>query len=293
MLRTLPEKRIIANLDITDPQPVVRSKSRSWMLSPIGRRLLRDERQALEDLVRRLHGDTLLWCGEHMASLSCLQRSIVRHRFLLGDQTQSPPEGVIPLVARPDRLPFANNSMDGVVLHHALEPLADPRDALREITRVLHPGGRLVIAAFNPWSLLGMRRLYARFGRDAFSGVRFVNPVRLLDWLRLLGLELEEPVRFRSSGLPFEVRWPRRTVSSGRTDDDPDPEQDFFFRAARRRHGIEIPLGDVFLITAVKQAYYLRPRTAGVRTAQVKLAGVAYPKTSARVLPVDFRGERR
>ncbi len=154
-----------------------------WTQTPVGQRLLRDVRPTFDALVRRMHGDTLLWCGEHAESLSSLQRSMVRHRFVLTGSPQALPEETIPLVARTDRLPFTNSSMDGIVLHHALEPLADPRDALREIARVLHPGGRLVIVAFNPWSLLGTRRLYARVGRDAFTPHHFVNPVRLLEWL--------------------------------------------------------------------------------------------------------------
>lgn len=254
-----------------------------------------DVRPAFDELVRRMHGDTLLWCGDHPESLDSLQRSIVRHRFFLSDTAHTVPGDVIPLVARTDRLPFGNNSMDGIVLHHALEPLADPRDALREIARVLHPGGRLVIVAFNPWSLLGTRRLYARFCRDAFSRHRFVNPVRLLDWLGLLGLELEEPVRFRSTGLPFHVRWRRRSPAVGDDAAGADPRKALDRSAIRnrRRHGIEIPMGDVFLMSAVKQAIFLRRRTAAARVADVKLAGAAYSRTTARLIPVDFRGERR
>jgi len=264
-----------------------------WMSTAVGKRLLRDSRPMLDELVRRLHGDTLLWCGAHADSVRSLQRSIVRHRFFVGEEARVLPEGVVQLVAEPGRLPFANNSMDGIVLHHALEPLLDPRDALREMARVLHPGGRLVIVAFNPWSLLGARRAHARFFRDPFSGLRFVNPVRLLDWLRLLGMELEEPVRFRSTGLPFQIRW-RRGRAAGAEADIAVPNP----RRRRRRdlagqRGIEIPLGDVFLVSAVKQAYYVRTRRATVPLPVGRLAGAAFPRTSARLIPVDFRGERR
>lgn len=274
---------------MTDRQTVLRL----WMQTAAGKRLLRDVRPTLDELVRRLHGDTLLWCGDHVPSLRALQRSIVRHRFVMAEAPQPLSDGLIPLVARPDRLPFGNNSMGCVVLHHALEPLSDPRDALREIARVLHPGGRLVIVAFNPWSALGLRRLWAKAGRDAFSPHRFVNPVRLLDWLGLLGLELEEPVRFRSTGLPFRIR---RKPSAVAVEEDDDGC--VLSEPVRRRHGIEIPLGDVFLVSAVKQAYYVRPKASTVRIADVKLAGVAYPKAgfsrqTARVIPVDFEGERR
>ncbi len=267
-----------------------------WMQTYTGQRLLRDSRPSLEELVRRCHGDTLLWCGGDVASLQALQRSIVRHRFFLSDeplpeQPSVVPEGVVRLVAEAGKLPFANNSMDSIILHHALEPLIDPRDALREMARVLHPGGRLVIVAFNPWSVLGARRVYARLRADAFSGQRFVNPVRLLDWLRLLGLELEEPVRFRSTGLPFRIR----KADPGARMEATQPAQNaprFRRRDIARRHGIEIPLGDVFMVSAVKQAYYVRPRRILAEIPVTRLAGAAYPRTSVQQVPVDCRGER-
>lgn len=279
-----------------------------WTASRLGQRLLRESRPVLDALVRRMHGDTLLWCGQHGESLGALQRSIVRNRFFLGDKILDVPEGIVRLVAEPSRLPFANNSMDGVVLHHSLEPLSDPRDALREMVRVLHPGGRLVIAAFNPWSLLGLRRLYARVRADRFSDLRFVNPVRLLDWLRLLGLELEEPVRFRSTGLPFDWRRGQPGTSQAANREGLEPDGNIEGSAPvqltggarrnalpgpRRERGIEIPLGDVFLLSAVKQAFYVRGRRLPSVAPRARLAGVAFPKASARLIPVDFRGDRR
>ena len=263
-----------------------------WKHTSTGQRLLRDEQSSLEELVRRCHGDTLLWCGGDVTSLQTLQRSIVRHRFYLSDEPTKVPDCVIRLVADAGKLPFANNSMDTIVLHHALEPLSDPRDALREMARVLHPGGRLVIVAFNPWSLLGARRVYARLRPDAFSSQRFVNPVRLLDWLRVLGLELEEPVRFRSSGVPFRIRRSRTNPPEAAP-----PAGRMTARRRRRdlasRHGIEIPLGDVFMVSAVKQAYYVRPRPLMVPVPAARMVGAAYPRSAARLIPVDFRGERR
>ncbi len=277
-----------ANLDL----PKHEELAIDWMQTHTGQRLLRDSKPSLEELVRRCHGDTLLWCGGDLASLQALQRSIVRHRFLVSDELQAVPEGVIRLVAETGKLPFANNSMDAIILHHALEPLTDPRDALREMARVLHPGGRLVIVAFNPWSILGGRRLYARLRTDAFSSQRFVNPVRLLDWLRLLGLELEEPVRFRSTGLPFRMRKVAPEAKSLSKIEAQKPSR-IRRRDIARRHGIEIPFGDVFMVSAVKQAYYVRPRRVLAGVPNTRLAGVGYPRTSARLIPVNFRKERQ
>jgi len=272
--------------------PVHEELAIDWMQTHTGQRLLRDSRPSLEELVRRCHGDTLLWCGGDVSSLQALQRSIVRHRFYVSDEPQAVPEGVIRLVAEAGKLPFANNSMDSIILHHALEPLSDPRDALREMARVLHPGGRLVIVAFNPWSVLGTRRVYARLRKDAFSGQRFVNPVRLLDWLRLLGLELEEPVRFRSTGLPFRIRKAALDTMTPTLPPAQNPSR-VRRRDIARRHGIEIPLGDVFMVSAVKQAYYVRPRRIVAGLPATRLAGAGYSRTSVHLISVGCRGERR
>lgn len=47
-------------------------------------------------------------------------------------------------------LPFATASFDRIVTADALEHLHDPRAALRELRRCVHPRGR-VILLFNPW----------------------------------------------------------------------------------------------------------------------------------------------
>lgn len=52
-------------------------------------------------------------------------------------------------------LPFADNSFDLVMTAHMLEHLADPTVALREMVRVLKPGGRL-IACLTRRTWLGM-----------------------------------------------------------------------------------------------------------------------------------------
>ncbi len=53
---------------------------------------------------------------------------------------------VIPLAGDADRLPFAAASVDLVISHKALHHFAAPGPVLREVHRILRPGGRVAIA---------------------------------------------------------------------------------------------------------------------------------------------------
>jgi len=100
------------------------------------------------------------------------------------------PAGAVELRAEFRDLPIASNSIDLLLLPHALEFSAHPHQILREVDRVLMPEGHAVIACFNPWSLWGLRRAFAR-ARDTYPwNGRFINLPRLKDWLALLELEI-------------------------------------------------------------------------------------------------------
>jgi 2-polyprenyl-3-methyl-5-hydroxy-6-metoxy-1,4-benzoquinol methylase len=53
-------------------------------------------------------------------------------------------------VASADSLPFADASFDLVLCNHLLNDLPDPSDTIRELARVLRPGGRTVILMLHP-----------------------------------------------------------------------------------------------------------------------------------------------
>ena len=64
--------------------------------------------------------------------------------------------GVSTCLAEEDRLPFADNTFDRVILLHAVEEADSPRQVLREAWRVLAPEGRALIMVANRkglWSL--------------------------------------------------------------------------------------------------------------------------------------------
>ena len=215
-----------------------------------------------------------------------MQRCIVRHQFVLaGQDTQfdADDDAAHFSVLQGDlsALPLPSNALDGVVVQHALEAQEDPRTALREVTRALRPGGRLVLCAFNPWSVLGLRRAYARVLPDLFSGLRFPNPIRVLDWLAVLGYELEGPVRYVSYGLPFRrgARQPQADL--------PEPQQVTLAHAAG---GIEIPFADVYMLSAIKLAHCVRPlRLQETKSARPFIGEVAYPRLKPALTLVKSR----
>lgn len=93
-----------------------------------------------------------------------------------------------------ESLPFPNNSLDLVVLPHALELARDPHETLREVERVLVPEGKVIIVGFNPASLWGLSHKLGRLGVKSATVLpqgEFIAYWRLRDWLRLLGLEVE------------------------------------------------------------------------------------------------------
>jgi SAM-dependent methyltransferase len=95
-------------------------------------------------------------------------------------------------------LPFAEASLDLLVLPHTLEFSLDPHATLREAARVLVPEGRIVICGLNPTSLWGWRQQRARITAKAGAGSLYLPDAgemigywRLRDWLRLLSFEVE------------------------------------------------------------------------------------------------------
>lgn len=166
------------------------------------------EQRHLDEAVADIFGFHALQLG--LPELEALRGNRMPHRWLAVDMPQRssgtapsarPGERGVTLNCDFDALPFDSQSLDLVVLPHALELARDPHLTLREVERVLMPEGRVVIIGFNPTSLWGMRqqtgharrRLGLGLGKSMFlpREGEVISYRRLRDWLRLLSFEVE------------------------------------------------------------------------------------------------------
>ncbi len=177
-----------------------------WFQTPPGRYLLAWEQAQFDTTVADVFGYHALQLG--LPQLQALQANRMPHRWLAeadplkpgvpdhGPGSHGDPKTTV--VFDFAALPFPANSLDLIVMPHALEYNVDPHAALREVERVLVPEGRVIISGLNPASLWGLRqrraRLYQRLGVGELflppSG-EFIGYWRMRDWLRLLSFEVE------------------------------------------------------------------------------------------------------
>ncbi len=166
-----------------------------WLQTPPGRYLLDWERSRFDAAVADVFGYHALQLG--LPELPGLQDNRMPHRWL-ATHTLSAPAFAPSFACDFAALPFAENSLDLLLLPHALELSPDPHATLREVERVLVPEGRMVISGLNPLSLWGIRQQRARLADRLGLGERYLPELgdmigywRLRDWLRLLGFEVE------------------------------------------------------------------------------------------------------
>lgn len=169
-----------------------------WFGTPAGRYLAALEQQRFDLAVADIFGYHALQLGLRGHDLLAANRMPHRWRASTRDFSEGESEHQTVLLTDYAALPFPEASLDLVVLPHALDSHPDPRAALREVSRVLVPGGRVALSGFNPASLWGMRmrreRLCQRFGWGSTvmpSHLELIGNWRLRDWLHLLDFEIE------------------------------------------------------------------------------------------------------
>jgi SAM-dependent methyltransferase len=227
----------------------------NWLKTPPGQYLLDWEKAQLDRVVADIFGYHALQLG--LTNLDALQASRMPHRWIASSDVSEANVIAINIIAAQaentrvideykntvlhidegagekvvergkiafftefEALPFAENSLDLLILPHSLELSPDPHATLREAERVLMPEGKLIICGFNPLSLWGFKQkrshLYKRlnFGELYLPEAgEMITCRRLRDWLGLLNFDVE-PSDFgcyrpavKSAGMLQRFKW--------------------------------------------------------------------------------------
>ena len=159
-----------------------------WLQTPSGQYLLRWEQARVDQAVADVFGFHALQLG--LPELDTLHANRMPYRWLGCDRC---PENALlhrdTFLTNYEALPFADASLDLLVLPHTLELSFDPHATLREVARVLVPEGRVVIMGFNPNSLWGVQK---NAGNGPPEVGDYMGLWRLRDWLRLLSFEVQD-----------------------------------------------------------------------------------------------------
>lgn len=157
----------------------IEKKMLSWWQNPLGQSILKGEKTALQSLDSHFYGN-------YQFQLGIEQR-------LLPDVSRNTMQKVLSKAGDVDAchhaLPLKCHSVDILLLVHVLEFSTDPHQVLREVERVLVADGTIVLCCFNPWSLLGLRRLISWQDQPPWQG-RFFSQTRIRDWLALLNFDV-------------------------------------------------------------------------------------------------------
>jgi len=204
-----------------------------WFATPLGRYVLARECAYFDQTVADIFGYYALQVGLPQAPL--LAQSRIASRWTLD---YDPPAH---LIADPHYLPFAESSVDLIVMPHALEFTDDPHLMLREAYRVIRPEGQIVIAGFNPFSLFGAKRYFGREQSPPWNG-NFIALYRVKDWLTLLGFDVVGG-RLDAYVPPFSrEKWLERSAFLESAGDRwwPIGGGIYFLRATKRVHGMRV-----------------------------------------------------
>lgn len=233
-----------------------------WFSSTAGQYLLAKEQALYDQAVFDLFGFNALQLG--CLPINLLRNSRIPNRYRSCEFDA--PAFDNHLCCSDDYLPFAEMSLDLLLMPHCLEFSEHPHQALREAERVMMPEGHLLISGFNPLSAWGavasLNRTLSGKKRFPWNG-QLIGLSRMKDWLALLGFEILS-VEMCCHVPPFEqAAWHKRFV--------------FMDKAGERCCSM---LGGVYFILARKRVAGMTPIKPNWKHAPLKSSLVTRPTQS-------------
>lgn len=153
----------------------------AWWQSPLGQQVMQAEKSWLQRHSSGFSGFFQLQLGGGQRILPQVSRPC--YQAWQDEQGQLQADSLF--------LPYKSDTVDQLVVSHALEFVENPHQLLREADRILTEDGSLVLFVFNPMSSWGLRRLFSWRAKQPWHG-HFFSRWRLTDWLTLLDFEVVE-----------------------------------------------------------------------------------------------------
>jgi SAM-dependent methyltransferase len=176
---------------------------KSWQELPNGGLILSSIETILKPWWQKFFGYYLVKIGA-LSNEVCTESSPIKNQISCC-VTSTIEQGKVDIVGELDDLPLLEHSVDVCLLSHALEFSLDPHHVIREANRVLIPNGYLIITGFNPLSLAGFNRAIPYRRKQQPWNEHFFSPMRVKDWLHLMGYEILSDERCIHSSLSGKV----------------------------------------------------------------------------------------
>lgn len=148
------------------------------------------EKQKLQQSLQKRFGYHLLLAGN--TDLSQVADSPVNHSFAMRENWRIGFKG---LVGSFDEMPFESDSIDVIVLAHALEHCQSPASVIKEVNRVLRHDGYLIITGFNPYRAVA-RNLFSYEARQYDIAGKMLSLSEAKRLINLTGFETVNIKRF-------------------------------------------------------------------------------------------------
>lgn len=215
---------------------------KSWQDLPNGDIILSGIEEALQPWWQKFFGYYLLKIGGLSHEISCdktpIKQQVSCSPFFLDYQKKQQ----VNIIGELDDLPLLKHSVDVCLLSHVLEFSLDPHHVIREANRVLIPNGHFIITGFNPFSLVGLNKVIPYRRNKSPWNAHFFSPMRVKDWLHLMGFEVISDKRFLYSSLVGEMN-EHGVTNYGR----------------KFAHNYLTSLGSIYVIIAKKRVLPLTP----------------------------------
>jgi SAM-dependent methyltransferase len=179
-----------------------------WFEKPPGSLILQQETALLDDVLSAFPGDVLLQVGGP-SNMTAVTSSPIAHKVYASLDGVST-DGVSSFEFDLEALPLQHESLDCVVVMHALSYVDEPASFLKKINSCLRPGGKLIVFGFNKYSLWGLARL--KRDRNLYPWGGSFHPLwKVRHWVQHAGLHVlfDQNMCYRGPAVSKQ-KWQRR-----------------------------------------------------------------------------------